>query len=44
MLDGVAGERLKNFEVQEQGASLVGMKVLTPNKTLVKSQFAYYVR
>ncbi|KAH6953104.1 hypothetical protein DER45DRAFT_647745 [Fusarium avenaceum] len=29
MLDGVAGERLKNFEVQEQGVSLVGMKMNT---------------
>ncbi|KAG5662464.1 hypothetical protein KAF25_004882, partial [Fusarium avenaceum] len=29
MIDGVAGERLKSFEVQEQGASLVGMKMNT---------------
>jgi hypothetical protein len=45
MIDGVAGERLKSFEVQERGASLVGMKVLRPNKaSLVKIRVAYYSR
>nr|CEG04798.1 unnamed protein product [Fusarium clavum] len=29
MIDGVAGERLKSVEVQERGASLVGMKINT---------------
>ncbi|KAF4500561.1 hypothetical protein FAGAP_3238 [Fusarium agapanthi] len=29
IIDGVAGERLKSFEVQERGASLVGMKMNT---------------
>jgi hypothetical protein len=45
MIDGVAGERLKSVEVQERGASLVGMKVPRPcNTLLVKSLFAYCSR
>lgn len=45
MIDGVAGERLESFEVQERGASLVGMKVSRPNKTsFVKIRVAYYCR
>ncbi|KAF5724136.1 hypothetical protein FMUND_1120 [Fusarium mundagurra] len=45
IIDGVAGERLKSFEVQEGGGSLVGMKVPKPSETLVvNNRFAYYSR
>lgn len=39
IIDGGAGERLKSLEVQERGATVVGMKVPKPNETsLVKNR------